>query len=706
MVAYAASGTVGNSAVTMNKGETKDIVISLITANDVQAVGGTVAGIVDTSCVQVNRVTEAQNVSLFNNKFAIAAMSALPSNTKLLTVNVTGLKACETTFAYQSDIKVTSTSAQKSPATISAGTIKVVESTPTPSSSSQTPDPGPTTKSNNNDLASLTVSSGELSPAFSAGTRNYSVTVDNSVTSITVTARKYDSKATIDHETVTKNLEVGSNTVNITVTAEDGNPKTYTVTIYRKDTEGQVKGETDQKDGDTSLKSLDVSGYTLTPTFNPNTKSYSMNVGNNITALKVNATANSAKSTVSVRGNSNFQVGMNTIYITVTAENGSTATYTVNVKRAGDGTETAQKSTNNYLSNILVGNGELSPEFNKETQTYSIKVDKDVTSLDLKAFAEDSKATVEVLGNTDFQVGANTVTVKVTAEDGSVRMHTLNVNKVDQEAKNKLQNIIIRGQTSLNPKFDPDTTYYDAEVSGGTKSINITGITDNPNAKIEYIVNGETQENGKLKLQEGYNLVAVKVTDENGLTRYYYINVYRADNSFNLFGLKIPKWLGYLLIGLGILLFLLLLFFLFKRRKDEDDDDGDTNIKIDKKSNDVVYPKIEFKPEFNFGSKNSDNDTVSEGAVLNQESSKTTSNTEDNDDKHHSVNTRDNKEEVPYDPYDEIVTVDEIIDAIDEKDPKKLRILYEQEMLNRKKEELQKESNSLKHAKRDDSDED
>ena len=36
------------------------------------------------------------------------------------------------------------------------------------------------------------------------------------------------------------------------------------------------------------------------------------------------------------------------------------------------------------------------------------------------------------------------------------------------------------------------------------------------------------------------------------------------------------------------------------------------------------------------------------------------------------------KEEV-YDPYDDVVTKDELIDAINDKDPKKLKILYEQD---------------------------
>ena len=49
--------------------------------------------------------------------------------------------------------------------------------------------------------------------------------------------------------------------------------------------------------------------------------------------------------------------------------------------------------------------------------------------------------------------------------------------------------------------------------------------------------------------------------------------------------------------------------------------------------------------------------------------------------------------ELPYDPYDDEVTKDEIIDAINEKNPEKLKILYQQEMLNREKERIKAEEN-------------
>ena len=683
---HAVSGTVGNAATSMAVGATKDINIVLMSADDVQAIGGKIESN-DATCVKINSMEAVHNkADVFGSKFALAANGAVPANTVMIKVNVTGLKECSTTFKYTT-VKVTSTSAVNAPATISAGTITVGGSTPTP-------------KSNDNTLSGITVSTGTLSPAFSASNTVYTVTVPNDVTSITVTGTKNNSKATVTGP-VTKELSEGENTITITCTAEDGTPRTYTVKVTREGS-GEVKPADDDKSNDATLKSLDVSGYTLTPTFKSDVLTYSMSVGSNIDALNVTAIANHEKATVAVSGNTNFKPGMNTIYVTVTAENGTKKTYTVNVKKAGgenNGTTTTAKakSSNNYLSNILVADGELSPAFNKEVGSYSITVPKDTTKLDLKAFAEDSNAKVEVLDNDNLQVGSNTITIRVTAEDGSVRIYTLNVTKSDKESNTDIEKIIIGGG-KLNPEFDPGNNYYETEVPGGTKSININAIPKNPKAKVEYLVNGKAQTDGNINLDEGYNLVTVKVTDENGFTKMYYINAYRKPYSYNLFGMKVPKWLVWLLGFLLLGLIALIIFFLLKK-----DDDDEEEEKIENKS-EIVYPKIEFKPEFNFGSKNNDNDTVTDGAVLNQESSNANSKTEkeENEEVARPVESVKDTEEVPYDPYDEVVTVDELIDAIGEKDPKKLRILYEQEMLNRKKEALKNSSEKGRHAKKDD----
>ena len=88
-------------------------------------------------------------------------------------------------------------------------------------------------KSTNANLASLTVNTGALSPAFSAGQTSYSVTVPNNVGSITIGATAADGKATVSGAG-TKNLNVGANKFSVVVTAENGAAKTYTITVTRQ----------------------------------------------------------------------------------------------------------------------------------------------------------------------------------------------------------------------------------------------------------------------------------------------------------------------------------------------------------------------------------------------------------------------------------------------------------------------------------------
>jgi hypothetical protein len=88
--------------------------------------------------------------------------------------------------------------------------------------------------STNADLVSLTVDSGTLWPTFLASTTNYTVNVAYSVGSITVTAIKADALAGLNISPVQPlSLSVGANPVTVTVTAQSGAVKTYTVTITR-----------------------------------------------------------------------------------------------------------------------------------------------------------------------------------------------------------------------------------------------------------------------------------------------------------------------------------------------------------------------------------------------------------------------------------------------------------------------------------------
>ena len=84
-----------------------------------------------------------------------------------------------------------------------------------------------------NTLDSITVSDCTLDPAFNSATTEYSCTVKNNVTSVTVNATATSSKAKVSGLGA-KDLAEGKNTLPIGVIAEDGSEKIYNINITRK----------------------------------------------------------------------------------------------------------------------------------------------------------------------------------------------------------------------------------------------------------------------------------------------------------------------------------------------------------------------------------------------------------------------------------------------------------------------------------------
>ena len=91
-------------------------------------------------------------------------------------------------------------------------------------------DPPTPSKSSNNALASLTVSAGELAPAFDPTITDYTLSLPLRTNQITFTATPSDSKATVQGDGEVA-LQGGENKVAVVVTAEDGSAKTYNITV-------------------------------------------------------------------------------------------------------------------------------------------------------------------------------------------------------------------------------------------------------------------------------------------------------------------------------------------------------------------------------------------------------------------------------------------------------------------------------------------
>lgn len=95
--------------------------------------------------------------------------------------------------------------------------------------------------------------------------------------------------------------------------------------------------------GDADLSGLALSFGTLAPAFNPAVTSYISHVGNRITEIRITPSVSDPQATVTINGKAvsagqasdsiSLAVGSNSIHLVVTAQNGATKTYTVDVTR-------------------------------------------------------------------------------------------------------------------------------------------------------------------------------------------------------------------------------------------------------------------------------------------------------------------------------------------------------------------------------------
>ncbi len=118
-----------------------------------------------------------------------------------------------------------------------------------------------TTLSADNSLEVLSLSAGTLSPDFTGKTVQYTATVPNDVTSVTVTATPVNEFATVESITGNDNLQVGTNTIKVVVKAQNGALAQYTITLTREDgqaADGAAEQPADGTDGQNTDQPADT----------------------------------------------------------------------------------------------------------------------------------------------------------------------------------------------------------------------------------------------------------------------------------------------------------------------------------------------------------------------------------------------------------------------------------------------------------------
>ena len=121
----------------------------------------------------------------------------------------------------------------------------------------------------NANLQNLIVEGFMISPKFSADTLNYAVYLPNEVEQLQLKVQLADGGAKVELPDVS-NIPVGSTTYEIPVTAENGDVKTYTLTVYRAEPVGAV--DQTEPTEETTVPTTEATEPTTEPTAEPTTE--------------------------------------------------------------------------------------------------------------------------------------------------------------------------------------------------------------------------------------------------------------------------------------------------------------------------------------------------------------------------------------------------------------------------------------------------
>jgi hypothetical protein len=369
-----------------------------------------------------------------------------------------------------------------------------------------------TTPSNNADLSALSLSSGTLDPAFDSNVTSYTASVATATTSLTVTPTRAQANATIEarvnggaYASVTSGspsgalaLNLGENTINVRVTAQAGNTKTYTVIVTRR-----------AAPSITSPTSTSITATTAT-------------LGGNVTAD--GAAAITERGVVYSLTTANSDPLIGGVGVTKVTGSGTTGVFTVDATGLTDGVGYSFKayainsegtsytsvatfatpSANADLSNLTLSTGILAPGFAEDVTSYTAVVVTATTSLTVTPTRAQADATIEVRvnggvyasvtsgspsGALAVNLGPNTVDVRATAQAGNTQTYSTIVTRNSPPTdislsnnsipENSGPNFIVGELSAVDP--DADATHVFTLVTGSgsadNASFNLNGNT-------------------------------------------------------------------------------------------------------------------------------------------------------------------------------------------------------------------------------------
>lgn len=276
---------------------------------------------------------------------------------------------------------------------------------------------------------------------------------------------------------------------------------------------------------------------------------------------------------------------------------GASKTFTLN--SGATTTTTKIKSNNANLTNLGLSVGNLDKTFDGNTLEYTITGIKDTINsvtinptcdnCDIKITCPNGGCSVSNTKRVTLQAGANEVNVNVTSEDGtSNKTYKLNIYRGDVTTSSAyLQSLKIK-DVVLTPTFNSMTNDYSALLEKDLKELDITTVTEDPNATVEI--------KGNKDLKVGENTITITISSSDGENKQVYtIKVtkeVKKDTAKKVTTTVIKKkknntWLIILLslLGLGIIILVYILLFRKKKNKKDKSDKNNRNNKDDNGNN-------------------------------------------------------------------------------------------------------------------------
>ena len=405
-----------------------------------------------------------------------------------------------------------------------------------------------------NTLASLVVRDGNgaeltLSPAFSAGTSNYRVTLDDLSGGVNIDAVAAGALAKITGLPADGNINLGTITaeadgskkVSFTVQAENGTSKTYTITFAEPD----YVPDSDYEITEIVITGSDGKDYFAE--YDRDTHAYTFEVPNGVDAVDIKAETASAKANLVGTGNKPVSVGENVYEVYAVAEDGSnqdgTVKYTFTVNRAAPVDHVS-------LIDLQVENQTI-PNFNPDELNYSYFLPSDVTKVKLYAESEEYFARVEffregellgfdqnfAMAYVEFGAETKSVTVSVLVTLGDAKtIYTLRLVRISEYPVLSYLNVsnyaIYDKDGNLLDGTDPasigtiEGNEYFVEIESADVGVNIEARTEDETAEIRI------QNNGMFSVAELFGegihaRVQIAIVPESGEVATYFVNLKR-----------------------------------------------------------------------------------------------------------------------------------------------------------------------------------